>query len=99
MIKQIGTAARRAGAFFGARVYLDLHVKVKSEWRDDERCSTRWGCVRQSHESRGAGHETATRRISQQRVTGRSQDRSHQHDDGDPNDPRVTTSRPAVQDV
>ncbi len=38
MIKQIGTAAR-AGLeqFFGTRVYLDLHVKVKSEWRDDER--------------------------------------------------------------
>ncbi len=23
--------------YFAARVYLDLHVKVKSEWRDDER--------------------------------------------------------------
>ena len=38
MIKQIGTAARQElERFFGARVYLDLHVKVKSEWRDDER--------------------------------------------------------------
>lgn len=38
MIKQIGTAARiELERFFGARVYLDLHVKVKSEWRDDER--------------------------------------------------------------
>lgn len=38
MIKQIGTAAR-AGieTFLDRRVYLDLHVKVKSEWRDDER--------------------------------------------------------------
>jgi GTP-binding protein Era len=38
MIKQIGIAAR-AGleAFLGKRVYLDLHVKVKSEWRNDER--------------------------------------------------------------
>lgn len=38
MIKQIGTAARlELEAHFGRRVYLDLHVKVKSEWRDDER--------------------------------------------------------------
>ena len=38
MIKQIGTAARsELKRFFGMRVYLDLRVKVKSEWRDDER--------------------------------------------------------------
>jgi GTPase len=38
MIKQIGTAARvELEGFFGTRVYLDLRVKVKSEWRDDER--------------------------------------------------------------
>ena len=38
MIKQIGTAARaEIQAFLERRVYLDLHVKVKSEWRDDER--------------------------------------------------------------
>jgi GTP-binding protein Era len=38
MIKQIGTTARlELERFFGSRVYLDLHVKVKSEWRDDER--------------------------------------------------------------
>ena len=38
MIKQIGTAARmELESFLGARVYLDLHVKVKSEWRDNER--------------------------------------------------------------
>ena len=38
MIKQIGTAAR-AGLeqFLEKHVYLDLHVKVKSEWRDDDR--------------------------------------------------------------
>jgi GTP-binding protein Era len=38
MIKQIGTAAR-AGIerYLDTRVYLDLHVKVRSEWRDDER--------------------------------------------------------------
>jgi GTP-binding protein Era len=38
MIKQIGTAARlELERFFAARIHLDLHVKVKSEWRDDER--------------------------------------------------------------
>ncbi len=38
MIKQIGTAARaELQQFFESRVYLDLHVKVKSEWRNDER--------------------------------------------------------------
>jgi GTP-binding protein Era len=38
MIKKIGTAARaELERFFGTRVYLDLHVKVRAEWRDDER--------------------------------------------------------------
>jgi GTPase len=38
MIKQIGTAAREElERFFGTKVFLDLHVKVKREWRDDER--------------------------------------------------------------
>jgi GTP-binding protein Era len=38
MIKNIGTAARsELQHHFERRVYLDLHVKVKSEWRDDER--------------------------------------------------------------
>ena len=38
MIKQIGTAARiELERFLDARVYLDLHVKVKSEWRDNDR--------------------------------------------------------------
>jgi GTP-binding protein Era len=38
MIKQIGTAARaELMEYFNTRVYLDLHVKVKSEWRDDDR--------------------------------------------------------------
>jgi GTP-binding protein Era len=38
MIKAIGTAARLGlEEHFGRRVFLDLHVKVKSEWRDDER--------------------------------------------------------------
>jgi GTPase len=38
MIKKIGTEARKdLEAFFGAKVYLDLRVKVKPDWRDDER--------------------------------------------------------------
>ena len=38
MIKRIGTAAREElERFFGTRVYLDLHVRVKQEWREDER--------------------------------------------------------------
>lgn len=38
MIKAIGTAARQElERFFQTRVYLDLHVKVRPEWRDDER--------------------------------------------------------------
>ena len=38
MIKQIGTAARaELEQYLEKHVYLDLHVKVKSEWRDDER--------------------------------------------------------------
>ena len=38
MIKRIGTAAREElEKFFDTRVFLDLHVRVKSEWREDER--------------------------------------------------------------
>jgi GTP-binding protein Era len=38
MIKQIGTEARRdLEQFFQCKVYLDLRVKVKPDWRNDER--------------------------------------------------------------
>jgi GTP-binding protein Era len=38
MIKRIGTAARHdLEAMLDGRVYLDLHVKVRGDWRDDER--------------------------------------------------------------
>src|SRR5689334_16067203 len=38
MIKTIGIAARaELERFFETRVYLDLHVKVKPDWREDER--------------------------------------------------------------
>ena len=37
-IKAIGTAARKElERFFDAKVFLDLHVKVKAGWREDER--------------------------------------------------------------
>jgi GTP-binding protein Era len=37
MIKKIGTAAREElERFFESRVFLDLHVRVKSEWREDD---------------------------------------------------------------
>lgn len=38
MIKAIGTAARlELERFFKTKVFLDLHAKVKPDWRDDER--------------------------------------------------------------
>jgi len=37
MLKKIGTAAREdLERFFGLRVYLDLHVRVKSEWQEND---------------------------------------------------------------
>jgi GTPase len=37
MIKRIGIAAREdLEKFFDAKVFLDLHVRVKAEWREDE---------------------------------------------------------------
>ncbi len=41
MIKAIGTAARiELEEFFGAKVFLALHVKVKADWREDPRTLT-----------------------------------------------------------
>jgi GTP-binding protein Era len=38
LIKRIGTEARQdLEQFFGTRVFLDLHVRVTSEWRENER--------------------------------------------------------------
>ena len=49
MIKAIGTVARaELQAHFEKRVYLDLHVKVKSEWRDDDRLLDEMGLERRS---------------------------------------------------
>ena len=37
MIKRIGAAARaELEAFFKSRVFLDLHVRVRAEWREDD---------------------------------------------------------------
>lgn len=44
MIKAIGTAARlELERFFATKVFLDLHVKVKADWRDDSRTLTELG--------------------------------------------------------
>ena len=46
-IKQIGTEARAdLERFFGARMYLDLHVRVRSGWREDERMLDEIGVAR-----------------------------------------------------
>jgi GTP-binding protein Era len=38
MIKQIGTAAREElERFFQSKVFLDLHVAVRSDWRENDR--------------------------------------------------------------
>ena len=38
MIKRIGTEAREElERFFSTRVFLDLHVRVKADWREDDR--------------------------------------------------------------
>ena len=49
MIKRIGTAARHElEKMLDGRVYLDLHVKVRQDWRDDERLLDELG-VRGKH--------------------------------------------------
>ena len=46
-IKQIGTEARAdLERFFGARMYLDLHVRVRTGWREDERMLDEIGVAR-----------------------------------------------------
>lgn len=44
MLKSIGTQARsELEALLGSRIYLDLRVKVESEWRRDQRALERFG--------------------------------------------------------
>jgi hypothetical protein len=56
MIKQIGTAARlELEEFFGVKVYLDLHVRVDPEWRENDRMLGEMGIDRPDRDSaRGA---------------------------------------------
>jgi GTPase len=52
-IKTIGTAARlELEQFFGARVFLDLHVKVRDRWREDERTLDELGLPQTRRRSR-----------------------------------------------
>jgi len=60
MIKQIGSEARRdLEAFFGTKVFLDLHVKVNPDWRDNDRVLDDIGVpqlgARSARSARGAG--------------------------------------------
>jgi GTP-binding protein Era len=49
MIKAIGTAARKElERFFDAKVFLDLRVKVRADWREDERALDELGLPRKS---------------------------------------------------
>jgi GTP-binding protein Era len=44
MLKRIGTQARRQlEAFFGIKVFLELHVQVRRNWRKDERALREFG--------------------------------------------------------
>ena len=44
MIKRIGTEARSdLEEMLGGKVFLDLHVKVRADWRDDERILNEMG--------------------------------------------------------
>jgi GTP-binding protein Era len=55
MIKAIGTAARKElETFFDARVFLDLRVKVRADWREDERALDEIG-LPQARKSRASG--------------------------------------------
>jgi GTPase len=48
MIKRIGSAAREElERFFGTHVFLDLHVRVKADWRDDDRLLGEFGMPRE----------------------------------------------------
>ena len=52
MIKRIGTDARRdLEEMLDGRVYLDLHVKVREDWRDDERMLDTLGVGRARRQS------------------------------------------------
>lgn len=56
LIKQIGTEARLdLEAFFAAKVYLDLHVRVRAGWREDDRILDQMGMAQRSRARPQAG--------------------------------------------
>ena len=56
MVKRIGTAAREElERFFSARVFLDLHVRVKADWREDDRLLQTIGVLPPRHGQEGGG--------------------------------------------
>jgi GTP-binding protein Era len=58
MIKQIGTEAREdLERFFQCKLYLDLRVKVKANWRDDERVLDDLGLPRKDSHGRSGDQE------------------------------------------
>ena len=49
MLKRVGQAARRElEAFFGVRVFLDLRVRVRRDWRQNDRALRELGYQRTS---------------------------------------------------
>jgi GTPase len=51
MIKRIGTAAREElERFFSTKVFLDLHVRVRTDWREDDRTLQDLGVGRRGRE-------------------------------------------------
>ena len=53
MIKRIGTEARQElEGCFETKVFLDLHVKVKTDWRDDERVLDDLGMLKGDRKNR-----------------------------------------------
>jgi GTPase len=43
-LKRTGTAARKElESFFGKKIFLETHVKVRQEWRDDDRFLRQFG--------------------------------------------------------
>jgi GTP-binding protein Era len=62
-IKAIGTAARlELERFFGTRVYLDLHVKVRERWREDDRTLDEIGLPQRQRKGKAAPGKRPSRR-------------------------------------
>jgi hypothetical protein len=71
MIKRIGTAARlELERFFETKVYLDLHVKVKPDWREDERVLDSLGLDRTKAKESAPDARRAHHRSARPKKTG-----------------------------